>query len=165
MKNLFKAVITLTIILSIGSMTAFAANQNKSALTAEQKAARQEYKQKADVIRSEINVYTTQIKELKEYNAKVNSKVKELNQMYKADKNSVDSDKMKQIKELRKSIQNIEKQEKIVNEDDSVKSLANSGQYDKALERLNQILEAKKAQLKVVQERNAIWHQIDALIG
>lgn len=36
---------------------------------------------------------------------------------------------------------------------------------EKALERLNEILAAKKEQLKVVQERNAIWRQIDAIIG
>ena len=46
-----------------------------------------------------------------------------------------------------------------------LKSLVKNGQYDKALKRLNTILEAKKEQLKVVKERNAIWHQIDALIG
>ena len=38
-------------------------------------------------------------------------------------------------------------------------------EYDKALAKLNETLEAKKEQLGVLQERNAIWHQIDALIG
>ena len=72
---------------------------------------------------------------------------------------------MKQIKELRKSIKTVDAPEKTITEDGSIKSLVQNKEYDKALAKLHETLEHKKAQLKTLQERNAIWRQIDALIG
>ena len=170
MKNLFKiALLTITIV-SLGSITVFATNVNEDSYVQENTTssnvnAKRAYQQKAKAIRADISTYTSQIKELNEYIASVKSKLKTLDEKYKTDKNSVSSDTMKQIKELRKSIQKSEKKERVLNEDDSIKTLVKNEQYDTALERLNQILEAKKEQLKVVEEKNAIWHQIDALIG
>ena len=86
-------------------------------------AASHAYLEKANAIRAEINTYTNQIKEMNEYNKSVNQKLNNLNERYKADKNSFPSDKMKQIKELRKSIERKENKEKSVTEDNSIKSL------------------------------------------
>lgn len=169
MKNLLKVIMFISMILSIGSMTAFATNTKNPVskyITNDNKDAKAHaYIEKSNAIRAEINIYTTKIKELREFNESVNAKLKELNAKYKSDKSIVSSDKMKQIKELKKSLQSVEKQEKLVTEDDSIKTLVKNKEYDKALNKLNETLEAKKTQLKVVQERNAIWHQIDALIG
>ncbi len=169
MKNLLKAIIIMTTLFSIGNMATFASNATnpvaKFVTSNNTDAKAHAYLEKANAIRAEISTYTNQIKELREYNNKVNAKLKDLNTKYKTNKNIISADKMKQIKELRKSLQSIEKQEKTVTEDDSIKTLVKNKEYDKALNKLNETLEAKKTQLKVVQERNAIWHQIDALIG
>ena len=168
MKKLLKAIIAFSTILTICNPSVFASNAKNPVakyVTSENKDAKAHaYIEKANNIRAEINTYTTQIKELKAYNSSINAKLKKLNEKYKADKSIIDSTKMRQIKELRKSIKSNENKEKVVTEDDSIKSLVKNGQYDKALEKLNTILEAKKEQLRVVKERNAIWHQIDALI-
>ena len=160
MKKLLKATIVLAAIFTIGSMQVFATGSNATPSTETQA-----YLAKANVIRAEIDAYTTQIKEMNEYNSSVNQKVKALNEQYKANKDSATSEKLKNIKELRKSIKTTGQKEKTVREDNAIKSLVQNKEYDKALERLNEILEAKKEQLKVVQERNAIWRQIDAIIG
>ena len=187
MKNIFKALVIASTLLTIGSMQTFATNttiiddigntdiietdgniESSEALQIIDSMGivdRSNYTEKAKAIRAEIETITSQIKELKEYNANVNAKLKDLNEKYKTDKNIISNDTMKQVKELRKSLQNIEKREKTVTEDTTIKSLIQNKEYDKAIARLNEILEAKKAQLKVVQDRNAIWRQIDALIG
>ena len=170
MKNLFKiALLTITIV-SLGSITVFATNVNEDSYVQENTTssnvnAKRAYQQKAKAIRADISTYTSQIKKLNEYIASVKSKLKTLDEKYKIDKNSVSSDTMKQIKELRKSIKIVETPEKTVSEDTTAKSLVQNKEYDKALAKLNETLENKKAQLKTLQERNAIWRQIDALIG
>lgn len=171
MKNIFKATILIISLLTIGSIQVFATNVDIQGATSEYaessdtSAEAKAYNEKAKAIRAEINTYTSQIKELREYNNSVSKKVKTIGEKYKADKSSFPSGKLKQIKELRKSIKTTDKKEKTVTEKDSVKSLVQNKEYDKALARLNEILEAKKEQLKVLQERNAIWRQIDAIIG
>ena len=170
MKNFLKILTVMAVTFTVGGMQVFALGVNTPnpatfATSTNSNALNHAYLEKANAIRAEIDIYTGQIKEMNEYNKAVNQKLKTLNEKYKADKNSFSSDKMKQINELRKSIEKREKKEKSVTEDNSIKSLVQNQEYDKALERLNEILEAKKEQLKVVQERNAIWRQIDALIG
>ena len=170
MKNFLKIAIVMTATFTIGIMQVFALGANNQmaasfATSSNPDAISHAYLEKAKTIRAEINSYTAQIKEMNEYNKSINQKLKVINEQYKIDKNSFSSDKLKQIKELRKSIEKREKKETTVTEDNSVKSLVQNKEYDKALARLNEILEAKKEQLKVVQERNAIWRQIDALIG
>ena len=170
MKNLLKIMAVMAVTFTLSGMQVFALGVNNQipetfTTSSNSNALAHAYLEKAGAIRAEINTYTNQIKEMNEYNKSVNQKLKSLNEKYKTDKNSFPSDKMKQIKELRKSIEKREKKEKSVTEDNSIKSLVQNKEYDKALERLNEILEAKKEQLKVVQERNAIWRQIDAIIG
>lgn len=170
MKNFLKIAIVMTATFTIGIMQVFALGANNQmaaafATSSNPDAISHAYLEKAKAIRAEINSYTAQIKEMNEYNKSINQKLKVINEQYKKDKNSFSSDKLKQIKALRKSIEKREKNEQTVTEDNSVKSLVQNKEYDKALARLNEILEAKKEQLKVVQERNAIWRQIDALIG
>lgn len=170
MKNLFKIMAVIAMTFTLGGMQVFALGVNSQipstfASSSNSDFASHAYLEKANAIRLEINTYTNQIKEMNEYNISVNQKLNNLNERYKADKNSFSSDKMRQIKELRKSIERKENKEKSVTEDNSIKSLVQNKEYDKALERLNEILAAKKEQLKVVQERNAIWRQIDAIIG
>ena len=157
--------------LAIGTMQAFATNVNATNPASKYVAGANEnrkdhaYIEKSKAIRAEINALTTQIKELKDYNASVSNKLKSLNEKYKTDKSIISSDVMKQIKELRKSIKTVDKPEKTITEDGSIKSLVQNKEYDKALTKLNETLDNKKAQLKTLQERNAIWRQIDALIG
>lgn len=171
MKNIIKTfTITLTF-LTLCSVQAFANNVNstnpvsKYVAGSNENAKNHAYIEKSNAIRAEINAITVQIKELKEYNSNVSNKLKSLNEKYKEDKNVISSDTMKKIKELRKSIKTVDKPEKTITEDDSIKSLVQNKEYDKALEKLNETLENKKTQLKTLQERNAIWRQIDALIG
>ena len=187
MKNLFKTLVIITTFLTVGTMQVFAtnvemvediestdivetsdnmeSNESLQIIDNMEITDRADYMVRAKAIRSEIETITNQIKLLKEYNANVNAKLKDLNEKYKTDKSSISSDTMKQVKELRRSLQDIEKREKTVTEDTTIKSLIQNKEYDKAIARLNEILTAKKAQLKVVQDRNAIWRQIDALIG
>lgn len=171
MKNIIKTfTITLTF-LTLCSVQAFANNVNntnpvsKYVAGSNENAKNHAYIEKSNAIRAEINAITVQIKELKEYNSNVSNKLKSLNEKYKTDKNVISSDTMKKIKELRKSIKTVDKPEKTITEDDSIKSLVQNKEYDKALAKLNETLENKKTQLKTLQERNAIWRQIDALIG
>ena len=171
MKNIVKTfTITLTF-LTLCSAQAFANNVNntnpvsKYVVSSNENAKNHAYIEKSNAIRAEINAITVQIKELKEYNSNVSNKLKSLNEKYKTDKNVISSDTMKKIKELRKSIKTVDKPEKTITEDDSIKSLVQNKEYDKALAKLSETLENKKTQLKTLQERNAIWRQIDALIG
>ena len=171
MKNIFKALIIATSFLTIGTMQVFATNVEgtnpvtKYVTSSNSNAKDHAYIEKSNAIREEIKTLNNQIKELREFNQSVNSKLKTLSEKYKADKNSVSSDTMQQIKELRKQIKTVEAPEKTVTEDDSIKTLVQNKEYDKALTKLNETLEHKKEQLKTLQERNAIWRQIDALIG
>ncbi|MBO6119563.1 MAG: hypothetical protein J6P02_03790 [Lachnospiraceae bacterium] len=171
MKNLSKTIIFVVAISTTLAMQTFATNINplnkvtKYTTSSNSNAMAHAYLEKANAIRAEISTYNTKIKDLREYNQNVNQKLKTLNEQYKTNKSIISSEKMKQIKELRKSIKTTEKNEKFVTEDNSIKSLVENKEYDKALAKLNETLEAKKEQLGVLQERNAIWHQIDALIG
>ena len=119
----------------------------------------------SNAIRLEIDVYNNQIKELNIYNQSVNAKLKDLEQKYKTDKNIISNEDMKKVRELRKSLKTYSTKEKTITEDNSIKNLVQNKEYEKALEKLNLTLDAKKEQLKSVQYENAIWHQIDALIG
>lgn len=171
MKNFLKITLLTTSLIIMASIEAFATNVSIQDSLAEYETITdtsleaKAYREQAKIIRAEIDTYTSQIKEIRDYNSSVNQKLKALNERYKADKNSISNDKMKQIKELRKSIKSNEKNEKTVKEDSSIKSLVKNKEYNKALARLNEILEEKKEQLRILQERNAIWRQIDALIG
>ena len=170
MKNIIKTFIVISTFLTIGAIQAFASNVNIAKQIpqytgANANAADHAYIEKSKAIRAEINEITIQIKTLKEYNASVNEKLKALNNQYKTDKSIISNDVMRQIKELRKSIKTVDMPEKTITEDGSIKSLVQNKEYDKALAKLNETLENKKAQLKTLQERNAIWRQIDALIG
>ena len=170
MKNIIKTFIVISTFLTIGAIQAFASNvsiakQIPQYTGANANAADHAYIEKSKAIRAEINEITIQIKTLKEYNASVNEKLKALNNQYKTDKSIISNDVMRQIKELRKSIKTVDMPEKTITEDGSIKSLVQNKEYDKALAKLNETLENKKAQLKTLQERNAIWRQIDALIG
>ena len=160
MKKFLKVILVLSAIFTVGSMQAFATSSNANPYTRNHA-----YLEKANAIKSEIDTYTAQIKAMTEYNSSVNQKVKALNEQYKLTKDNVTNEKLKKIKELRKSIKTTNQKEKTVKEDNAIKSLIQNQEYDKALERLNEILAEKKEQLKTVQERNAIWRQIDALIG
>ena len=171
MKNIIKALIVTTTFLTIGSMQVFAtnvegANPVANYITSSNSNAKDHaYIEKSKAIREEIKTLNIQIKELREYNQSVNAKLKTLSEKYKADKNSVSGDIMQQVKELRKQIKTVDTPERTVTEDDSIKTLVQNREYDKALAKLNETLEHKKEQLKTLQERNAIWRQIDALIG
>ena len=169
MKRIISTIFITTAFLIIGAMQAFATNINAtnpaSTYIADSNATDYSYIEKSKAIRAEINAISAQIKELREYNSNVNNKLKALNKQYKTDKSIISNDVMRQIKELRKSIKTVDIPEKTITEDDSIKSLVQNKEYDKALAKLNETLENKKNQLKTLQERNAIWRQIDALIG
>ena len=171
MKKIIKTIFITSAFVTIGIMQSFATNINatnqaSNYITGSNENAKDHtYIEKSKAIRAEINALNAEIKELREYNSGVSSKLKALNERYKTDKSIISSDTMKQIKELRKSIKTVDKPEKTITEDGSIKSLVQNKEYDKALAKLNETLENKKAQLKTLQERNAIWRQIDALIG
>lgn len=169
MKNFIKTLIIVSAFLSIGCMQVFATNISNEITTQVNTTNNitdlADYQEKAKGIRAEINALSEQIKELRTYNSSVNAKLKALNEKYKTDKSVISSDTMKQIKELRKSIKSVEAEEKTVTEESTIKALVQNKEYDKALAKLNETLENKKARLKTLQGRNAIWRQIDALIG
>lgn len=171
MNSFLKTSFIATAFLIMGTMQAFATNVNIANPTMQftqvpnENAKDHTYIEKSKAIRAEINALTAQIKELRDYNSSVNNKLKALNEQYKFNKSIMPNDVMKQIKELRRSIKTVDMPEKTITEDDSIKSLVQNKEYDKALAKLNETLENKKMQLKTLQERNAIWRQIDALIG
>ena len=72
---------------------------------------------------------------------------------------------MRQVREIRKTIKVNTKKEKSITEEESISSLVQKEDYDKALEKLNGILEEKKEQYKDAEKKNAIWKQIDSLIS
>ena len=170
MRNIIRTLIVSAIFLTFGSMQVFATNNNVN--TTQEYAEIENidpkkgtYKEQATAIRNEISVLTSQIKELREYNLSVSTKLTTIIKNYKKDKNIISKDTLKKAKELRKTIKDIEKPEKTVSEDTSIKTLIQNKEYDKALIKLNETLEYKKEQLIALQEKSAIWHQIDALIG
>ena len=170
MKKIIKILFAITFILAIGTMQAFATNiDNNNSISKYDEdllfdVNNQTYIEKSSAIRIEINSLTTQIKDLREYNANVNDKLKVLNEKYKIDKSIISNDDMKQIKELSKLIKAVDKTEKTITEENSIKALVQNKEYDKALEKLNEILLNKKVQLKNLQEENVIWRQINDLI-
>lgn len=123
-----------------------------------------EYLSKSKIIRDDINLYTNKIKELNEYTKKVNNSCKQIEEKYKTDKNIIPSDTMRQIKDLKKTIKNEEPKEKNILEEESIESLVQNREYNKALNKLNNILDAKKVQLKATEEKAEIWKKIDNLI-
>ena len=123
------------------------------------------YLERSKSIKTDIDDINTKIKNLNQYNLEVSNKLDELNELYKFDKNAIASDTMRQIREIRKNIKVSEKKEKTITESDSIKNLVDNQEYDKALEKLNGILEEKKVQYKDAEEKNAIWKQIDSLIS
>ncbi len=170
MKKIFKTLLIVTAFLTIGTVQAFATNisgvnpVSQYIAGSNENAKDHAYIEKSKAIRAEIDILNTQIKGLREYNESVSNKLKTLNEKYKTDKSIISNDTMRKIKELRKSIKTVDRPEKTITEDDSIKSLVQNKEYDKALAKLNETLENKKSELKTLQERNAIWRQIDALI-
>ena len=171
MKTFIKATFLFTIIFSLNTTNILANGLNnidinkQIVLSTSSQTIRQDYIDKSNVLKTEIDTLTNKIKELNEYNSAVNQKLKVISDLYKTNKNIISSEKMKQIKELRKQVNSRENRENTISEDNSIKTFVKNKEYDKALEKYNLILEAKKEQYKVVLDRNAIWRQIDALIG
>ena len=123
------------------------------------------YFEKSKSIKLDIDNLNTQIKEINAYNSEINNRLDELNELYKIDKSVISNDTMRRIKELRKTIKDTGKKEKNIAEEESISTLVQKKEYDKALERLNNILEEKKEQYKDAEKKNAMWKQIDSLIS
>lgn len=123
------------------------------------------YLQESKSIKTDIDSLNVKIKEMNAYNSEINNKLEELNELYKIDKTIIAFDTMRRIREIRRTIKDTGKKEKNIAEDESINSLVQRKEYDKALERLKNILEDKKAQYKDAEEKNAIWKQIDSLIS
>ena len=123
------------------------------------------YLQESKSIKTDIDSLNVKIKEMNAYNSEINNKLEELNELYKIDKTVIAFDTMRRIREIRRTIKDTGKKEKNITEDESINSLVQRKEYDKALERLKNILEDKKAQYKDAEEKNAIWKQIDSLIS
>lgn len=123
------------------------------------------YFEKSKSIKLDIDNLNTQIKEINAYNTEVNNRLDELNELYKIDKSIISYDTMRKIKEIRRTIKDTGKKEKNITEEESVSSLVQKKEYDKALERLNGILEEKREQYKDAEKKNAMWKEIDSLIS
>lgn len=171
MKNYIRALVIISATIFITSTQVYAEKVNyeyaisTDSIIIDDSDEAQLYKEKAKLIRDEIVNYASQIKVLKEYNLSVSQKFIEINKKYRENKDSFPSEKMAQIKELKKSIIYNKNKEKTVSAENSLYTLEKNRQYDKALLRLEEILATKKELLKITQENNAIWHQIDAIIG
>ncbi|MBR1453908.1 MAG: hypothetical protein IJ593_04620 [Lachnospiraceae bacterium] len=122
------------------------------------------YLSKSKPIRDSIITYTNRIKELNEYINKVNNSCKQIEEKYKTDKNIIPAETMRQIRELKRTIKSEEPKEKNILEEESIDSLVQNREYNKALNKLNNILDTKKEQLKTVEEKLETWKKIDNLI-
>lgn len=157
-----KILLILTMVIMDGTLT-FAASEVADAKSAIDK--ENIYIEKSKSIKININDLNTQIKEINAYNLTVNNKLDELNELYKTDKSIISYDTMKKVKEIRRAIKDTVRKEKSITEEESVSSLVQKKEYDKALERLNGILEEKKEQYKDAEKKSALWKEIDSLIS
>ena len=165
-KKFIKKILLILAIVIMNSMMVFAAtesganNDTKDVIDEETV-----YFEKSKSIKLDIDNLNTQIKEINAYNSEINNRLDELNELYKIDKSVISNDTMRRIKELRKTIKDTGKKEKNIAEEESISTLVQKKEYDKALERLNNILEEKKEQYKDAEKKNAMWKQIDSLIS
>ena len=165
-KSFIRKILLILAIVIMNSMMVFAAtesganNDTKDVIDEETV-----YFEKSKSIKLDIDNLNTQIKEINAYNSEVNNRLDELNELYKIDKSVISNDTMRRIKELRKTIKDTGKKEKNIAEEESISTLVQKKEYDKALERLKNILEEKKEQYKDAEKKNAMWKQIDSLIS
>ncbi|MCI6886957.1 MAG: hypothetical protein MR868_06870 [Lachnospiraceae bacterium] len=153
---------TLTTLLAAAAVTCCMAFP---AFAAETKA---EYKEEVAPIRAELQELNDQIKPLREENKEISARFKAIRQEKKETGNlSIDKENWKQAKALRKEIRELTGESdkgKVKTLRAQAKAAVQEGSYDTALECMNQVLEVKKARLECLQEINAIWDQIDALL-
>lgn len=165
-KSFVKKILLILAVVIMNSMVVFAAASNDvvngASSTIDKEAI---YLQESKSIKTDIDSLNVKIREINAYNSEVNNKLDELNEIYKIDKSVITNDTMRKIREIRRTIKDTGKKEKNISEDDSINSLVQRKEYDKALERLNGILEEKKAQYKDAEEKKAVWKQIDSLIS
>lgn len=124
-----------------------------------------DYNNLSKKIKADIDSYTEKIKKINDYNAEVSDKYDKLIEDYKHDKSIISDDTMRRLRETRRLIKADVKKEKTILESDSIKALVENKEYNKAIDKLLQILESKKEQLKVAEEKNEIWKEIDSMIG
>ena len=164
-KSFIRKILLILAIVIINSMMVFAApgtDASDAKATVDKETI---YFEKSKSIKLDIDNLNTQIKEINAYNIEVNNRLDELNELYKIDKSIISYDTMRKIKDIRRTIKDTGKKEKNIAEEESVSSLVQKKEYDKALERLNGILEEKREQYKDAEKKNAMWKEIDSLIS
>ena len=101
MKRMFKALIltfTISTILSIQTLAIGNYEENivnAFNISSNSNAKAKMYIEKISTLKSEIDSYTLQIKEIKDYNISVSQKLKTISDKYKSDKNSFSSSSIK----------------------------------------------------------------------
>lgn len=130
---------------------------------------REEYQAETAVISAELESVEAQLETLKNENKAVSDKYKAICAERKAGGTiSVDPDTWDQVKALHQEAA----QYRVSKEDVSYKTMRASikasvteGNYDAALDTLNQLLDSKKARLDKMIQTNELMEQIDALLG
>lgn len=120
------------------------------------------YDEASAIIRANINVVSSQIKNYTDYKDSVNDKIGR----FTAQEDSINISEENKIKvrQLIKSIPQEVKKEKVLAADESVSTLVKNEEYFKALEKLNSTLISKQSQLADIEKTISIWQQIDVLI-
>lgn len=128
-----------------------------------------EYKEDVAPIRNEMKELETQMKPLREENKASAARYKAIRLEKKESGTlSVSKETWKKAREIHQQITAVRKSAgnfsgKALREE--AKAAVKEGNYDKALQTMEEILAAKKAREKTVTEINQIWQQIDELLA
>lgn len=148
---------------TLGAAAAISCLMTVPAMAAE---TRREYKEAAAPVRSEINAVSEQIEEIREANQEsaAHFKAERLARKGKG-AGSLDMEAWDQAKELRSRIAEIrgrmDPRTKTLRQE--AREAAKEENYDLSLQKLDQVLEQKKAALDSLTEIRQLWEEIDAL--
>ena len=169
-RNYIKNIIVSLVFILVMGMATFAMPSTPSNLDfpnqilndADKTIDKETYELASTMVRANINIVNSQIKEYTDYQESVREKTNKLNSNENIE--NISEEDLIKAKELIKQLPRQTKKNKVVAADDSVGILEKNEEYYKALEKLNMTLVNKQTQLLDIEKNINIWQQIDALI-
>lgn len=129
----------------------------------------EEYRTEAAVIQNEMKALEEEITPLKEENADISEKYSAVKAAWKEGQSlSISEENWEKARELRHEIKSVRETLSGISakgQRASIKTAVQNGEYDSALAAMDQLLESKKAALEPTKQINAIWKQIEELLG
>ena len=157
MKKTFRIFLTAAALSSMMAIPAFAAET------------RDGFKAETSVLYEQMQELNTQINTLRQQNNEFSKNYRELGKEYRENGTlPVSEETWNAIKEIRQELTEYQssKESSTVKEmRAAAKAAAENGDYDGALATINQVLQSKQTRLESAKAANALWLEIQALLG